>query len=200
MNTEYSKMKSREAISKAYIEKLEKLKIEDLSIVAALSDFVETGNKNMFDEYIKFHFIISAEEREVRYDKAQQKAKLLAKAQERHEKYQAEFKEWKTKYYQWRDEQLKLLNDGIEHKDYINIAGLNNFIEGLKDKGKKNFAQSSLYVRIDNEIKHIASVSLADDMKVVFDVDNNKNIFVADAPESPRLTIDERLMFENNPY
>lgn len=50
MNTEDSKMKSREAIAKAFLEKLEKLKIEDLSIVAALSDFIETGDKNMFEE------------------------------------------------------------------------------------------------------------------------------------------------------
>ena len=58
---DYAMMKSREEIAKAFIDKMANVSVNDIGLIPALMDYIQTGNKKMFDEYNDFHFIKTQE-------------------------------------------------------------------------------------------------------------------------------------------
>lgn len=58
----YATMMARKEIVRDFISKMDSVSVKDVSLIPALMDYVETGNKGMFDEYCDFHFIKTSEE------------------------------------------------------------------------------------------------------------------------------------------
>ena len=57
----FAMMKQRETIAKAFIDKMDKATVNDLGLIPAIVEYVKTGNIAPFEEYNKFHFIMTTE-------------------------------------------------------------------------------------------------------------------------------------------
>ena len=94
-------MQARKEIAKAFIDKLDKTELRDISLIPALDNFVQNGDKSIFDEFVQFHFAKSMEEEKEYFDKAMEDFEDL---KSKGKAACMEFETWKENF----DEYLKL--------------------------------------------------------------------------------------------
>lgn len=117
---EYAMMKARQEIVKAFIDKLESASIGDVNIIPALMDYIQTGNREMFEDYRLYLETTTVEQR---IEKAKQAAARVeeraiesADYAERQVQWHKERKERADKEWKKIDEELQNINQTIEEK------------------------------------------------------------------------------------
>lgn len=190
---EYAKLKARQDVVTAFINKLEKADISDIGLIPALMDYVNTGDKSMFEEYNQFHSIKDLEEKatliaerterakkSVEYEKQhyEEWEERLRKAekitedyrngmQEEWRKYQALIMETDAKKNEVREDIAKI-TPAIEQPT---MASLIAFCERVTKEVKQG-KQRRLWMKWGKTIKPVKSFIILDDGKAVFEVES----------------------------
>ena len=73
-------LKARQEIVKAFMDKLDKTSMGEASIIPALMDYVQTGNRKLFDDYRMYLETTTIEERIKRAEEANAQVEERAKA------------------------------------------------------------------------------------------------------------------------
>lgn len=86
---DYAKMKVRQDIAKAFIDKLDTVNVEDIGLIPAIEDYIMTGDKDFFEDYMAFRKIKDSEE------KAKHEEELIKDIDVKKERFNAKLDEAK---------------------------------------------------------------------------------------------------------
>jgi hypothetical protein len=189
---DFAKMKVRQDIAKAFIEKLEKVDTKDVGLIPALMDYIESGNKKMFDEYNEFHFMLDTQAKKERLQDTQKLVETIEEVEKQNEDYRKAYDQWVKEYQEWRLKQMKAINDGIEFQDHLWVRDLCNFLEEYREKDEY-FGQRKLYVKVEDKILRVDSITLTDSNKAILEVNNDTLAFVCPAPKEPNVGLSQRI-------
>ena len=189
---DFAKMKVRQDIAKAFIEKLEKVDTKDVGLIPALMDYIESGNKKMFDEYNEFHFMLDTQAKKERLQNTQKLVETIEEVEKQNEDYRKAYDQWVKEYQEWRLKQMKAINDGIEFQDHLWVRDLCNFLEEYREKDEY-FGQRKLYVKVEDKILRVDSITLTDSNKAILEVNNDTLAFVCPAPKEPNVGLSQRI-------
>ena len=178
---EYLKYNTRKEIAICIISKMKDLDAKDAVLTAAMYDFVETGNKDFFQEYMDFHFIKTTEE----------KAKKLIDTKELEEAINSTIKEadeLAKKYNSYVDEYRaycrKIYNeadrDNIRLRGNTTVANLLKFLSENDTGGNRK-----LYILVDNKLMTVDSIMLHNNK---FVLSHGAEIYNLLPEEPPRMT------------
>ena len=183
----------RHKLALAIIEKMEKTDREDFNLIPALSQYVETGDIKMFEEFKQFHDIKDLEEKaryiaektestkdsiayyercKEGYEEHLKKIKKAieeyrSKDQERLDEYNALVREWKDK----RDAIRETLNEKNPIINQPTMADLISFCERVTKEVKQG-KQRKLWLKYGNQVKSVKCFLILDDGKAVFEVES----------------------------
>ena len=180
MNKEdYAQMKVRQTI----VDKLETIPLADIDMVAALEDYVVSGDRSLFAGYNRFRQVADVEQKakemELRMADAQ---KRLAETQKQTERIEEEI----TKIIKHRDETIFAYYDMVEglrntvlkeypQADHPTIDDLNNFIQRCIEE-KPNSHQRKLWLKEGDKLRSVTAI-LFDGNKAVIEVGDPTIIF-----------------------
>lgn len=171
---EYAKFKAdqdlimaRAELAKAYLSKLDKAEIADVSILAAITDWMETGDNSFFEEYCTFRFKKTAEEQK----KELEALKMEIMEEEKHKDelkehlkemraYDEEYQEYFDKMEDWRGKMANRIEEETPNCEDGTISKMMAFLERMF-ANNKNWKNKKLYVKIGNEIKPITNIEVA---------------------------------------
>ena len=115
---DYAMLKARQEIVKAFMDKLDKTSMGEASIIPALMDYVQTGDRKLFDDYRMYLETTTIEERIKRAEEANAQVEERAKAS-------ADYAEEKIGWHEARkkraEERLKEVD--IELQNIYNVIG-----------------------------------------------------------------------------
>jgi hypothetical protein len=189
---DFAKMKVRQDIAKAFIEKLEKVDTKDVGLIPALMDYIESGNKKMFDEYNEFHFMLDTQAKKERLQDTQKLVETIEEVEKQNEDYRKAYDQWVKEYQEWRLKQMKAINDGTEFQDHLWVRDLCNFLEEYREKDEY-FGQRKLYVKVEDKILRVDSITLTDSNKAILEVNNDTLAFVCPAPKEPNVGLSQQI-------
>jgi hypothetical protein len=189
---DFAKMKVRQDIAKAFIEKLEKVDTKDVGLIPALMDYIESGNKKMFDEYNEFHFMLDTQAKKERLQDTQKLVETIEEVEKQNEDYRKAYDQWVKEYQEWRLKQMKAINDGTEFQDHLWVRDLCNFLEEYREKDEY-FGQRKLYVKVEDKILRVDSITLTDSNKAILEVNNDTRAFVCPAPKEPNVGLSQQI-------
>ena len=189
---DFAKMKVRQDIAKAFIEKLEKVDTKDVGLIPALMDYIESGNKKMFDEYNEFHFMLDTKAKKERLQDTQKLVEAIEEVEKQNEDYRKAYDQWVKEYQEWRLKQMKAINDGTEFQDHLWVSDLCNFLEEYREKDEY-FGQRKLYVKVEDKILRVDSITLTDSNKAILEVNNDTLAFVCPAPKEPNVGLSQQI-------
>ena len=166
---EYIAYKSRADIVAAFIGRLEKVEINDIQFIPALQSYVEDGDKERFEDYRRWYFVMDEPQRRAKVEEAEKKAKEfeerqnaadtnLAKLRERVEEYQ-------RAYNQLCDEiDSFVVTTGNKYNlgDTITLAGLRRF----QEENDLNPCKC-IYVEKDGKVVGVSNVFLNDEKRII---------------------------------
>ena len=115
---DYAMLKARQEIVKAFMDKLDKTSMGEASIIPALMDYVQTGNRKLFDDYRMYLETTTIEERIKRAEEANAKVEERAKAS-------ADYAEEKIG---WHEARKKRAEERLNEVD-IELQNIYNVIE-----------------------------------------------------------------------
>ena len=183
----------RHKLSLAIIEKMEKTDREDFNLIPALSQYVETGDIKMFEEFKQFHDIKDLEEKakyiaertesikdSIAYYEGCKKeyAERLEKEKKRVEEYRSKIQE-KWDEYQKLVEECKDKRDAVretinEKNPIINqptMADLISFCERVSNEVNQG-KYRKLWLKYGDQVKPVKCFIILDDNKAVFEVES----------------------------
>lgn len=164
----YAAMMARKEIVKDFISKVDSVSVKDVSLIPALMDYVETGNKGMFDEYLDFHFIKDEEKkiRELNDSNAriEDKMKCLNNTIEAYKKVKADYNIAVEDFSNWRHDVLSQVDTDTNCSNADAIKEFLSVIDGMKYLEKRK-----VYVVVDDKMYSITSARLTENNKIVFD-------------------------------
>ena len=178
---EYAQMKVRQAI----VEKLETIPLAEMNLVAALEDYIVSGDRSLFAEYNRFRKVADTEQRakvmELRLTDAQ---KRLAETQKEAEHIEEEI----TKQVRINNETIAAYYDMVEglrntvlkeypQADHPTIDDLNDFIQRCI-KEKPNSQQRKLWLKEGDKLRSVTAILF----------DGNKAVIEAGDPTTTLLT------------
>ncbi len=164
---QYLAYKSRADIVAAFVGKLEKVDINDLQLIPALQSYVEDGDKERFEDYKRWHFVMDESQRRAKVEEAEKKAKIFEERQNAAET------------------QIEQLRERVEEyeKAYLNLSfEIDVFVKRLYEWGEKgltlgevgrfqkeNALNSNKYIYIEycGEVRAVSDIFLNGDNKVV---------------------------------
>jgi hypothetical protein len=131
---EYAMMKARQEIVKAFMDKLDKTSMGESSIIPALMDYVQTGNRKLFDDYRMYLETTTIEERIKRAEEANAQVEERAKAS-------ADYAEEKIGWHEARkkraEERLKEVKNSISIASRVPGAD-EQILELMKEQSELN--------------------------------------------------------------
>ena len=74
---DYAMLKARQEIVKAFMDKLDKTSMGEASIIPALMDYVQTGDRKLFDDYRMYLEATTIEERIKRAEEANRRSEFI---------------------------------------------------------------------------------------------------------------------------
>ena len=173
---EFARMKARQDIVTAFINKLEKADMNDINLIPALMDYVNTGDRSLFDEYNDFRNMADTEK------KAKRMADRLAEAQK---DLKSRTEEW-DKTQRLADEYRSKINDAIfkyqqwvrdmrdatakEHPQaaFPNMKALRDFAQICIDESPNGY-QRKLWLKDGDKMRTVTAI-LFDGKKAVMEV------------------------------
>jgi chromosome segregation ATPase len=151
---EYAMMKARQEIVKAFIDKLESASMGDVNIIPALMDYIQTGNREMFEDYRLYLETTTVEQRI-------EKAKLSATRAENLAKEAADYAE---KQIEWHTERKKRANERYREID----EELQNINQTIEEKQKAYEEKMQAYRHRMNELREAenSDITFTEDMSM----------------------------------
>lgn len=157
----YATMMARKEIVRDFISKMDSVSVKDVSLIPALMDYVETGNKGMFDEYCDFHFI---KDEEKKICELEDKMKCLNNTIEAYKKVKADYNIATEDFQNWRHDVLSQADTDTKCGNADAIKEFLSVIDGMKYLEKRK-----VYVVVDDKMYSITSARLTENNKIVFD-------------------------------
>jgi hypothetical protein len=185
----FAMMKQRETIAKAFIDKMDKATVNDLGLIPAIVEYVTTGNIAPFEEYNKFHFIMTTEAKAERLQHSEELLKKIEEVERRNNEYREQYEKFKNEFHEWRKGIFAKLDEGIQAGKWVTLKDIKDIITKMEESGMRQMKQRKLYVKIGDEIKRVDSIIIADN-KAIMEVGETLS-FVTKAPHAPGLTMDE---------
>ena len=151
---QYAMLKARQEIVKAFIDKLESASMNDVSIIPALMDYIQTGNREMFDDYRMYLETTTIEER-IR------KAEAAAAEVEERAKEKADDLEQMVEWHEARAKQAEARLRQADEK-------IRNIIQTIKEKEDAYNAEMQVYRDRMNELRNtdFADIVCTEDMSM----------------------------------
>ena len=183
----------RHKLALAIIEKMEKTDKEDFNLIPALSQYVETGDIQMFEEFKQFHDIKDLEEK-ARYiaEKTESAKERIASNEESAKEYKERLDEarkgveaYRSKIQEKWDEYKKLVEECKDKRDAVRetineknpiinqptMADLISFCERVSKEVKQG-KQRKLWLKYGDQVKPVKCFIILDDNKAVFEVES----------------------------
>lgn len=173
---DFARMKARQDIVTAFVNKLEKADMTDIDLIPALMDYVNTGDRTMFDKYNNFRKVEDTEKQakemeerlaEAQADLESRKAEC-EKTEKLAEEYRSKINDTIFKYQQWvrdlRETQMK------EHPqaEFPNMKALRDFAQICIDESPNGY-QRRLWLKDGDKMKTVTAI-LFDGKKAVMEV------------------------------
>lgn len=164
----YAAMMARKEIVKDFISKMDSVSVKDVSLIPALMDYIETGNKGMFDEYLDFHFIKDEEKKICELNdsnaRIEDKMKCLNNTIEAYKKVKADYYIATEDFRNWRHDVLSQVDTDTNCSNADAIKEFLSVIDSMKYLEKRK-----VYVVVDDKMYSITSARLTENNKIVFD-------------------------------
>lgn len=173
---DFARMKARQDIVTAFINKLEKAYMKDIDLIPALMEYVNTGDYAMFDEFNNFHKMTDTEkkakETEERLTKAQAdleslKARLK-EAEDKAEEYRGKINDAIFKYHQWVRDLRATTTKENPQAEFPNMKALRDFAQLCMDESPNGY-QRKLWLKDGEKMKTVTAI-LFDGKKAVMEV------------------------------
>ena len=191
---DYAMMKIRQEIVGTFIEKLEKVNIGDAGLIPALIDYIQTGDKKMFEEYNEFRTKTSEEKLKhlemVSDELARQissKERVIIDQRSRLERAQTEYMEYNKKiddYYIRMGQLAKEIDEKFPNTVTTRLGGLQNYISDTIEK-YHNSCLTKLYVKVGDKLSAINGFTFTDERKAILEVGDTIDLI----PPKPRIAI-----------
>ena len=190
---DYAMMKIRQEIVGTFIEKLEKVNIGDTGLIPALIDYIQTGDKDMFEEYNQFRTNtnkdklkhlerVQAELSRQIYEMGQE----IEQSRSRLERARSEYMDYAKQiddYYIKNGELAMEIDEKYPNTQTTTLGLLQNFIsEAIKRK--HNNCLSKLYIKIGDKLSAINGFTFIDEGKAILEVGKTLDINIT--PPKPR--------------
>lgn len=163
----YAKRKARKEFVKDFISKMDSVSVKDVSLIPALMDYVETGNKRMFDEYLDFHFIKDEEKKirelkdaEARIEKAKNAKAVI---EETFKKLEVDYEEAIVDYRNWRHQVLSQVDTDTKFDNAKAIKEFLSVLDGIPHPERRY-----VYVLVGDKMLKITSARLSENNRIVF--------------------------------
>jgi len=183
---EYAHYKARADLAVAFVNKLEKMSIEDTNIIPALYDWVESADNNLFQEYKDFHFGKSIAEREKELETLKKKVAEIEKAineeKEKYDKYVSDYEEYFKQKEEWR---CKILEEADQQNPCppSRQLTLGIFFSSLEAK-VPNWKIRTVAVDMGGKLVSCCGVSLIKN-RLVFELDQFGTALYINPPKAP---------------
>ena len=172
----FARMKARQDIVTAFINKLEKADMKDIDLIPALMEYVNTGDYAMFDEYNKFHSTTDTEKKAKEMQERLTKAKEdLASREAEWEKTQRLSNEYRSKindaifkYQQWVREMRDAAAKENPQAAFPNMKALRDFAQLCMDESPNGY-QRKLWLKDGDKMNTVTAI-LFDGKKAVMEV------------------------------
>lgn len=183
----------RHKLALAIIEKMEKTDKEDFNLIPALSQYVETGDIQMFEEFKQFHDIKDLEEKakyiaertesikdSIAYYEGCKKeyAERLEKEKKRVEEYRSKIQERWDEYNALvlkcknkRDAVRETINEKNPIINQPKMADLISFCERVSNEVNQG-KYRKLWLKYGDQVKPVKCFIILDDNKAVFEVES----------------------------
>lgn len=180
----FARMKARQEIVTAFINKLEKAEMSDINLIPALMDYVNTGDRSLFDEYNNFRKMSDAErsakDMELRTADAQERLKKWKAEYERVDKQSDECRKQASKifieYQEWIQEQRQSIIKDYPQAAYPNMKALRDFAQKCIDE-KPNGYQRKLFLKDGNKYRSVTAI-MTDGTKAILEISDPVTILV----------------------
>ena len=183
---EYAMLKARQQVVGAFIEKLDQVSINDVGLIPALIDYIQTGNQEMFEEYNKFRKMNDKDKLEMLEtlnddisSRISEKTKELERARSEYMDYAKQIDD----YYIKNGELAMEIDEKYPNTKTTTLGLLQNFIsEAIKRK--HNNCLSKLYIKIGDKLSAINGFTFIDEGKAILEVGKTLDINIT--PPKPR--------------
>lgn len=173
---DFARMKARQDIVTAFINKLEKADMSDINLIPALMDYVNTGDRTLFDEYNNFRKVTDTEkkakEMEERLTEAQANLKSREaeweKTQRLSNEYRSKINDAIFKYQQWLQEMRETTVKENPQAEFPNMKALRDFAQICIDESTNGY-QRKLWLKDGDKLKTVTAI-LFDGKKAVMEV------------------------------
>jgi hypothetical protein len=182
---DYAKMKIRESIANSFIEKLKEVKTEDIELIPALEDYIISGNRELFGEYLKFHAIKDNIEKHERLVEAMERVK---DTESKYKQSMMYYERIKREYVDWIQEFNKTFDNDYPNITSIHLDELYKFLAKTLASGRK---RRLLFVRMGDKLYSADCLTLVDEKKAVIELRDGEHTFLP-----PKKT--ERMAFISN--
>ena len=166
---EYIAYKSRADIVATFIGRLEKVEINDIQFIPALQSYVEDGDKERFEDYRRWYFVMDEPQRRAKVEEAEKKAKEFEERQNAADaklaKLRERVEEYRRAYDQLCDEiDSFVVATGNKYNlgDTITLAGLRRF----QEENDLNPCKC-IYVEKDGKVVGVSNVFLNDEKRII---------------------------------
>ena len=164
---QYIAFKSRADIVAALIGRLEKVEINDIQLIPALQGYVEDGNKDRFEDYRRWHFVMDEPQRCAKVEEAEKKAKIFEERQNAADTYIEKLRERVEEY------EKAYLNLSFEIDDFVkrcgawgeNVLSLGKVVKFQKENALNS--NKNIYIEYCGEVRGVSDIFLNGDNKVV---------------------------------
>ena len=193
---------ARAELAKAFMSKLEQTKIEDANILAAINDWMETGDNSFFEEYCTFRFKKTADERNKELEDLKAEIEEAQKHKERLEEdlaelrsYDEAYREYFDKMEKWRVGMTEKIDEETPNQSGSPLSSILTFLE-KHFEGSKHWKQKLLYVCIDGKLTAIKGVEVTEGGKILCST-TDEGVIMTEKPEAP-YNISKRYYLSSN--
>ena len=173
---EFARMKARQDIVTAFINKLEKAEMKDIDLIPALMEYVNTGDYAMFDEFNNFHKMTDTEKKAKEMEERQTKAQAdleslkarLKEAEDKAEEYRGKISDAIFKYHQWVRDLRATTTKENPQAEFPNMKALRDFAQLCMDESPNGY-QRKLWLKDGEKMKTVTAI-LFDGKKAVMEV------------------------------
>ena len=181
---DYASMKARQDVVTAFINKLEKAEMNDINLIPALLDYVNTGDRSLFNEYNKFRNLFYAKKKAKDMEEQLAKAKANAESLEAEleeterqiEEYRNNIRDVFLKYREWVKEMRNVEIIDAPQAEYPNMKALRDFAQTCIDSSPNGYNRK-LWIKEGNKMRTVTAI-LFDGKKAVIEISDPTTITI----------------------
>lgn len=181
---EFARMKARQDIVTAFINKLEKAEMSDINLIPALMDYVNTGDRSLFDEYNNFRNVTDTEKKAKRMEERLTEAQAdlesrkaeWEKTQRLAEDYRSKINDAIFKYQQWVREMRETTIKDIPQAEYPSMKALRDFAQICIDESPNGY-QRKLWMKEGDKMRTVTAI-LFDGKKAIIEANDPTTITI----------------------